>query len=140
MNNLLCIVLGLALLVSPTAGRKAKFKEKSFEPSPRANVQEYAGHYVGIEPDWTVDVSFDADGKLQVAVHEGKAAATLATPRIEGALLTGTKIYADGRRGVFSGEFCDRVLNGDRAFGLRVDGQVRMSKDLLLQQLFYRRR
>ena len=119
--------------------QKVKIKEKHFEPVARQNVQDYAGRYVGIEDDYVIEVRVGDDGKLSITSREGARTATLSDIRLDGAELTATKNYPHGRRANFSATFADRVLNGERAFGLLVKNLWIELPGLTVTQMFYRR-
>ncbi|MCA1818043.1 MAG: hypothetical protein LC746_16925 [Acidobacteria bacterium] len=136
------VAAALCLALAPlSAGqkRKDKIKEKHFEPVARQNVRDYAGRYVGIEDDYVIEVIVGDDGELSITSREGDRAATLSDIRLDGAELTATKTYANGKRAAFSATFADRVLNGERAFGLLVKNLRIELPGMTLTQVFYRR-
>jgi hypothetical protein len=136
------IVVGLCLAASCAAqaqAQKRKFKEKRFEPVARQNLQDYAGRYVGIEDDYVIEVRVGADGRLSLTSREGGREARLEGVRIKGARVTATKVYGGGGRAEFAATFADRVLNGQRAFGLMVEKLRVELPGLTLSQMFYRR-
>ena len=129
-----------ALGCAPQAlAQKNKHKEKRFEPAARQNVGDYAGRYVGIEDEYVVEVRVGEDGRLSVTSREGQREARLEDLRIDGARVTASKVYADGRRAEFAATFVDRVLNGERAFGLMVEKLRVELPGLTVTQMFYRR-
>lgn len=136
------ILLALCLAASfapPAQAQKRKFKEKHFDPVARQNVRDYAGRYVGIEDEYVVEVRVGEDGRLLVTSREGKREARLEDLRIDGARVTATKVYADGERAEFAATFGDRVLDGERAFGLMVEKLRVELPGLTVTQMFYRR-
>lgn len=138
--RLILLALCLAASFAPQAqAQKKKVKEKHFEPVARQNVRDYAGRYVGIEDDYVVEVRVGEDGRLFITSREGKREARLEDLRLEGAGVTATKVYADGRRAEFAATFVDRVLNGERAFGLMVEKLWVELPGLTITQMFYRR-
>ncbi|MFN2480185.1 MAG: hypothetical protein ABR554_01700 [Pyrinomonadaceae bacterium] len=140
MKKLIAFTLCLAASLAPQAlGQKKKFKEKHFEPVARQNVRDYAGRYVGIEDEYVVEVRAESDGTLSVTSREGGREARLEGLKIDGARVTATKVYRDGARAEFAATFADRVLNGERAFGLLVEKIWIELPGLTVTQMFYRR-
>ncbi|MGI9105526.1 MAG: hypothetical protein ACR2G4_04675 [Pyrinomonadaceae bacterium] len=116
---------------------KNKKKEKRFEPVVKQTIEEYAGKYVGIMPDYYLEVVAGADGKLSIVSHEGGRRATLQDIRLAGARLTATRIYTDGTTKQFEGTFADRILNGDSRFGMMVENLEIEFEDMTFNRLFY---
>lgn len=142
MNKLFVITLGLLLCLSAQGfGQKKKLKQKDkrFEPVVKQNLADYAGKYVGFQDDHFVEISVDAGGRMLATSHEGNRQATLTNIRVDDARLTATKTYADGSRAEFSAVFVNRILNGETAFGMQVQGPVRVDETLLLERVFYKR-
>jgi hypothetical protein len=138
MRKLFGLCLALALAAAPAFGqKKSKQKEKRFEPVARADARSYAGRYVGIEDSHWLDVRADADGRLAATLWEEGREVPLRDLRLDGARLTATKAYADDSTAPFSGVFAERVLNGQRSFGILIDGPVRITDDLTFQRIFY---
>jgi hypothetical protein len=121
------------------AQKRYKNKEKHFEPVARQNLRDYAGRYVGIEESYVIEVRVGEDGKLAITSREGERTATLSEIKLDGANLSATKTYADGKRASLSATFADRVLNGERAFGLLVGKLWIELPGLTVTQMFYRR-
>lgn len=143
MKKLLLIASVLLMFVSVTAfgqRKKDKVKDKHFEPVVWQNIKNYAGKYVGIEDTYFLEIRVGTDGKLQGSLQEGARRASLKDIKIEGSKLTATKVYEDGSKGAFEGEFVNRVLNGASAFGIIVDVSIKLDDDVTLSNLFYRRR
>ncbi|HEY9283250.1 MAG TPA: hypothetical protein VIP46_07335 [Pyrinomonadaceae bacterium] len=128
----------LLLVCVPAAGQKKwKQKEKRFEPVVREDARGYAGRYVGVEESHWLDVRADAEGRLTATLYEEGHAVALRDLRLDGARLTATKVYEDGRAAPFAGLFADRVLNGVRAFGVMVDSPVKVDDGVIIERLFY---
>jgi ketosteroid isomerase-like protein len=132
------VSLLFASLSNDVFGQKNKVKSKSFEPSARATLKEYQGTYTGIDGSYFIEIVALADGKLLIKSFEGDRVATLQDIRIEGPAIYATKVYADGETGTFQGVFANRNRNGQRAFGIIVDGLQMNFEGLLLESLFYR--
>lgn len=142
MKKLLLITLGL-LLCLPAQGfgqkKKIKFKDKRFEPVVKQNPADYAGKYVGFQDVLFFEVSVVAEGRMLATSFEGNREAVLSNIRVDNARLTATKTYPDGATAQFSAVFVNRILNGETAFGMQVQGPIRIDETLLLERVFYRR-
>ena len=114
-------------------------KEKSFEPVASADVGGYAGHYVGIESTYWVDIEVDVNDGMKVTVYEDGARVSLRDVELTGSRLEATKLLGGGAQIPFEGTFGERRVNGERAFGLLVEGNVRIDDNVVLNRLFYRR-
>ena len=139
--GLLILILVLAATAegSPQKYKQHKHKEKRFEAVVRAEARDYAGRYVGIDESYVLEVGTEADGRLKITSHEGPRRAELRDIRLDGARLTATKVYEDGSTAKFEGLFADRVLNGERRFGVVVSGlDLRLEGLTTLSRIFYR--
>ncbi|HEY1403897.1 MAG TPA: hypothetical protein VGB05_07215 [Pyrinomonadaceae bacterium] len=138
----LAVLAVLALLVAaPVAGGqklKNKKKEKRFEPVVKQRVEEYAGHYVGIMPDYYLEIASGADGKLVITSREGNRRATLRDIRITGARLTATRVYQDGATAEFEATFANRILNGESSFGIMLENVNVEFEGMTFNRIFYR--
>ncbi|HEX8128332.1 MAG TPA: hypothetical protein VF527_04460 [Pyrinomonadaceae bacterium] len=132
----------LALLsAAPVSGGqkfKNKKKEKRFEPVVKQRIEEYAGRYMGIMPDYYLEITAGADGQLSIASQEGNRRATLSNIRIAGARLTATRVYADGATKEFEATFANRILNGESAFGILVENVEVPFDGMTFTRIFYR--
>jgi hypothetical protein len=138
---LAALLAALALLVvAPVSGGqklKQKKKEKRFEPVAKQNVAEYAGRYVGLMPDYYLEIAVTADGTLSVTSQERTRRATLRDIRLAGAQLTATRVYPDGTTGEFAATFVNRVLNGESSFGIMVENANVEFDDVTFNRVFY---
>jgi hypothetical protein len=144
-TNTRAALVALAALVvlcaAPICGGqklKNKKKEKRFEPVVKQRIEEYAGRYVGIMPDYYLEIAAGADGQLSVASHEGKRRATLRDIRITGARLTATRVYADGATKEFEATFVNRILNGESVFGIMLENLNVEFEGMTFNRIFYR--
>ena len=124
----------LILLAAAPLGAKWKTKEKYVEPIAITDVRKAAGHYVGIEPDYVVNLHVDGDGRLSGSLTEFGVTSTLRELRINGAELNavvgGLPIH---------GTFVRRTRNGVTSFGLLVhDTDVKID-DVTVSQIFCRK-
>ncbi len=117
---------------------KHKHKEKRFEPVVKTRVADYAGRYVGIEPDYYLEVATGADGELSITSREGARRAVLRDIRIKGARFTATRVYTDGATKDFEATFGNRILNGESTFGLLVENLGVTYDGFTFTRLFYR--
>ena len=132
--------------------RKEKFLEVKSTPAVRDNPAAYTGTYQVEGMAFALDLRVAADGSAEGSGYEpidsdGNVMRrfTLRGARIQGALLTGTKVYADGTRDQIEGVFMDRntaTSPGDRGtsvFGLGVMGRAFHVYGVTLDKLFYQR-
>ena len=135
------IVLAVALGSVSAAGQKAKkVKEKRFEPVVLANLKDYEGTYVGIEPDYVIEVRVMADGQLNVQSLEDGSSVRLINIDLKGAHLTADKVYANGSKGKFEATFVNRIRNGESVFGIQVTHGLELHlSGLTLTKVFYKR-
>lgn len=131
--------------------RVEKFKEVKSEPAV-LDAAAYAGEYVTGE-GCGVTVRFAAGGALDVGGCEpgegGNRWFTLKDARLEGALLTGTKVYADGAIEKFEGLFINRTDRdsptdaGTTTFGLGVyldPPRTTHNGHLTMSRIFYQKK
>ena len=123
----------LLLLVAAAVpmGAKWKVKEKTFEPVAITDVRKAAGRYVGIDPDYVVDLKLDDEAKLNGKLIQFGVASTLRDIKIEG-----SDFYATVGGLPVHGTFVNRVRDGVTTFGLLVhDADVKID-DVTLSELF----
>ena len=135
---ILILVLAATAQGSPQKYKQHKHKEKRFEAVVRAEARDYAGRYVGIDDSYVLEVGAEADGRLKITSREGARRAELRDIRLDGARLTATKVYEDGSTAKFEGLFADRVLNGERRFGVVVSGLDIRLDGMTINRTFYR--
>lgn len=142
-SRMIVALMTLALLTGVSTEvfgqKKKKGKDKRFEPVVKQNLKDYEGTYVGVDRTYVIEVRVGEDGKLSISSIEGNKRMTLASVKVEGARLIARKVYVDGTTGEFEGMFVNRVLNGQRAFGILVDGKQVNLAGLILDRIFYRR-
>lgn len=136
----LAVLLALLSAAPVSGGQKLKYKkkEKRFEPTAKQRVEDYAGRYTGIMPDYYLEVAATADGQLHVLSHEGERRATLRDIRLDGARLTATRVYSDGATREFEATFVNRILNGETSFGIMVENVEVPFDGMTLTRIFYR--
>ena len=129
----IAVVLALVAAALPL-GAKWKTKHKQFDPVAVTNVREIAGRYVGIDPDFVIELRVSDQGALSGTMRNFGQTAALTRIRIDGAELSA---MFDGRP--LHATFVNRILNGASAFGLIVQDVDVQIDDLTLQRIFCRR-
>ena len=127
-----------ALLLLITAalpiGAKWKVKEKRFDPVTVTNVQQIAGRYVGIDPDYVLDLKISSEGVISGTIRNFGQTSNLRSIRVDGSEFTA---MIDSRP--LHATFVNPIRNGEPAFGLLVhDADVQID-DVTLSQIFCRR-
>ena len=124
----------LLLIAALPIGAKWKVKEKRFDPVTITNVQRIAGRYVGIEPDFVIDLKVSDDGIITGSLRNFGQTSTLRSIRVDGPDL---HAMVDSRP--LRATFVNRLRNGEGAFGLLVHEADVQIDDLTLSQIFCRR-
>ena len=133
MKQLTTLLLLIAAAVP--LGAKWKTKEKRFDPVAITDARQIVGRYVGIDPDFAVELRVSDSGIIAGTMRSFGTNATLTSIHIDGADLTA---MADGLP--LHATFVTRVKNGQRAFGLLVhDADVQID-DVTLTQIFCARK
>jgi hypothetical protein len=132
--------------------RVEKYKEVRSEPAIRANVRDYAGSYEVAGLGLSLDLKVNSSGTISATGYEQVNEAvwrefTLRNTRINGALLTATKVYSDGATEPFEGVFINRTsfdsptARGVTTFGLGVIGRWReISQGMSTNRFFFERK
>ena len=118
MRKLAVALLILVASASYADKVKTKSKEKRFEPVAKA-AAEYAGSYRGPSESYGLVLEL-RDGKLSGTYVEQGRVAVLTPIQLNGSDFTTTASFDDGSWRTLEGSFANRILNGDRAFGIRV--------------------
>lgn len=95
--------------------RREKYKDVRSEPTVRPNVRDFAGAYEVAELGYELTVQIGDDGTVRASGSDGDAESRrfeLEDAKIQGALLTGTKVYHNGTSERFEAVFLTRT---DRA-------------------------
>ena len=136
--------------------RKELYVEIKSEPAVRKDPREYSGRYEVSDQGDSLNLQVASDGAVNASGLESINYSTQATrtfslrdARIEGILLTGTKVYVDGATEKFEGFFINRTdLQGvspqqiehrNTAFGLGVirESSTPAENGFASQRLFY---
>ncbi|MBO0861944.1 MAG: hypothetical protein J2P21_26325 [Chloracidobacterium sp.] len=135
--------------------RREKYKEVRCEPVVKANPSEHSGTYEvsDLNLGYSLTIRVGDDGRVDAHGHEPTEGGikearqfVLRDARIEGALLTGEKVYTDGAVEKFEGVFIKRTVidsptdDGVSSFGLGVVERQKVIGGLTLDKLFYQRK
>ena len=124
----------LLIVAAVPMGAKWKAKEKRFDPVAITDVRSAAGRYVGIDPDYVVNLKVDEYGKLSGTIHEFDV--TIPLREIQ---LSGSELRATVGGLPIHGTFVKRTRDGVSAFGLLVhDSDVKI-EDVTLSEIFCRK-
>ena len=134
--------------------RRERYKEIRSEPAVRRDLRDYAGTYEVPGLGYTLQIITGSSGKVAVTGYEPRAGGArevrrfrLEELRLDGALLSGTKVYENGARERFEGVFINmtdvegvsptQIEHRATTFGLGVTG-VRVEKDgVTTDKIFY---
>ena len=106
--------------------RVEKYKDVRSEPAVKSNIGDYSGTYEVSELGYMISVQVGSDGQIQASGSDNSRAFRLENAKIDGALLTASKVYSDGAREKFEGVFLNRTDRrsqndpGTMIFGLGV--------------------
>jgi hypothetical protein len=93
---------------------REKFKDVRNEPVVKPNAADYAGTYEMADLGFVIALQVGSDGRIQASGHEQSEQQSrsfrLENARIDGALLTATKVYQDGATEKFEGAFLSRTV------------------------------
>lgn len=93
------------------------YAEVRHEPAVKNNPREYSGDYESEDAGFSLNIQVAADGSVTGGGFEtenGRQANgkfTLENARIEGAVLSGVKVYENGERRKFEGIFANRTIS-----------------------------
>ena len=106
--------------------RVEKYKDIKSEPLVKQNTGDYAGAYEVSGLGFVIRVQVGTDGRVEANGYENGRVFKLENAKIEGALLTASKVYKDGTTEKFEGVFLKRTDRnsptdvGTTMFGLGV--------------------
>lgn len=126
----------LLLLLTATLpiGAKWKVKDKRFDPVAITNVQQVAGRYVGIDPDFAIDLKVSNEGVITGTMRNFGQNSSLRSIRLDGSEL---HALVDSRP--LHATFVNRLRNGDSAFGLVVHDADAHIDDVSMSSIFCKR-
>ena len=130
--------------------RVEKFKEIRSVPAIKADPREYSGSYESPGSGFRLDLRVDALGNVSGsgadpidADGQTLRTFTLAGAKVDGALLTATKVFANGRREHFEAVFINETTRdnpndaGTTTFGLGALITPRVMSGLTIEKVFY---
>jgi hypothetical protein len=130
--------------------RMEKYKRVQTEPIVKANPQDYSGTYEVPDFGFAVQLRVNRDGNVEGSGYEPaspdlsiRRSFTLQNGRIDGALLTATRVYANGTQNRFEGAFMNRTSfdspadKGFTVFGLGVLGKDVVLGGNTINRFFY---
>jgi hypothetical protein len=88
---------------------REKYKNVRSEPAVKSDLREYSGVYEVRELAYVISVQVGNDGQVKATGSEQSRQFRLENAKIEGALLTASKVYSDGTREKFEGVFLNRT-------------------------------
>jgi hypothetical protein len=128
---------------------KSKYLKIESQPAIRANPEGYSGTYKVSDLGFALRLHVDHSGRVEGTGYEPivdpavRRMFTLRDGAIEGALITATKVYANGKSERLEGVFMNRTTfesptdKGLTRFGLGVIGKPVEVSGLTLDKLFY---
>jgi hypothetical protein len=133
--------------------RKEKYLDVRSTSAVKANPADYSGSYEAYDGRFSLQLRVDASGKVEGTGYDplnDEAAVskkfTLRKGRVSGAMLTATKVYADGASEPLEGVFINKTVfesptdKGTTTFGLGVVGKQFQMDGMTVDRLFYERR
>lgn len=88
--------------------RKEKYKDVRSEPAVR-QIADYSGVYEVSDLGYVINIQVGSDGSVQATGNDQGRTFRLENSRIEGALITASKVYQDGTTEKFEGVFLNRT-------------------------------
>ncbi len=137
---------------------KEKYKSVHSEPVILKNIADYSGQYEVPSADYNLEIKISSNGKVTATGNEPKDGDArqvrkfmLRNAKIDGALLTATKVYGDGSTERFEGVFINQtdiegisptqIERQSTTFGLGVvNVRVKTASGVNLDKLFYRKK
>ncbi|HKP81157.1 MAG TPA: hypothetical protein VJT69_04020 [Pyrinomonadaceae bacterium] len=89
--------------------RMEKYKDVRSEPAVKQNLADYSGAYEVSELGYVINIQAGSNGSVQAVGNEKGHTFRLENARIDGALLTASKVYQDGTTEKFEGVFLNRT-------------------------------
>lgn len=89
--------------------RTEKYKDVRSEPAVKQNLADYSGAYEVSELGYVINIQAGSNGSVQAVGNDKGRSFRLENARIDGALLTASKVYQDGTTEKFEGVFLNRT-------------------------------
>ena len=137
---------------------KEKYKSVHSEPVIEKNIANYSGQYEVPGLDYSLEIKVTNTGDIEAAGYESndgnaqqKRRFTFRNAKIDGALLSATKVYDDGNTETFEGVFINKtdvegtsptqIERQSTTFGLGVTGvKLKTASGVNLDRLFYQKK
>lgn len=119
MRKLAAVLLIFVAFASYADKQKAKSKDKRFEAI-AVQASSVTGSYRGPAESYGLVLELSQDGSLRGNYVEMGRVAVLNNIALNGSEFTARASFDDGSSRTITGEFANRILNGTRAFGLRM--------------------
>jgi hypothetical protein len=128
---------------------KSKYLKIESQPAVKANPEDYSGTYEVSDLGFALRLHVDHSGKVEGTGYEPimdpavRRMFTLRDGKIDGALITATKVYTNGKSERLEGVFIDRTTfesptdKGSTRFGLGVIGKPVEVSGLTLDKFFF---
>jgi hypothetical protein len=131
--------------------RKSKYLRVQSEPAVKANPADYSGSYQVADLDFRLELRVNRDGSFDGRGYEPlgenvQRSFVLRNGKIEGALLTATKVYADGKSEPFEGAFMNRSVyesptdRGATIFGFGMLGKPITFSGYTIDKFFFEKK
>jgi hypothetical protein len=128
--------------------RKTKYLRVQSEPAIKTNPADYSGNYQVADFGFGLDLRVNRDGSFAGTGYEPlgenvQRSFVLRNGRIDGALLTATKVYANGKSEPFEGAFMNRSVyesptdKGTTVFGFGMLGKPITVSGLTIDKFFF---
>jgi hypothetical protein len=127
---------------------KEKYMKVTSEPAVKSNPADYTGLYEVPDMAFALDLTVDRSGLVTGSGYESltgsvKRTFSLRDGRIDGALLTATKVYAGGQTEKLEGAFMNRTVSespndaGHTLFGFGTMGRAIDISGLTIEKFFF---
>lgn len=128
--------------------RKTKYLRVQSEPAIKANPADYSGTYQVADFGFRLELRVNRDGSFAGNGYEPlgenvQRSFVLRNGKVDGALLTATKVYADGKSEAFEGAFMNRSVyesptdKGTTIFGFGMLGKPITLHGLTIDRFFF---
>ena len=139
-------------------GRKEKYRSVRSEPITKKTIADYSGQYEVPNLGYSLEIRVTNGGNIEANGYEPKNGDaqqgrkfTFRNAKIEGALLTATKVYDDGNTETFEGVFINKtdvegtsptqIERQSTTFGLGVAGvNLKTASGVNFDRLFYQKK
>ena len=89
--------------------KREKYKDVRSEPAVKPDIADYSGVYEVTDLGYVINLQVGSDGRIQANGSDKGRTFSLENAKIDGALLTASKVYQDGTTEKFEGVFLNRT-------------------------------